>query len=132
LEHLTFANASFDIVITQDVLEHVLDPASAFTEIRRVLRPDGCHIWTVPIYDRPITVVRARRRPDGSIEHMMPPDYHGNPLGGGSLVVREWGDDIVEFVDRSADTTTVRHTLDSWRLGVRGPMTDVLVTYAKF
>src|SRR6266498_762932 len=38
LERMTFADASFDLVITQDVLEHVLTPADAFAEIGRILR----------------------------------------------------------------------------------------------
>jgi SAM-dependent methyltransferase len=128
LEKLTYPDESLDIVITQDVFEHVLDPAAAFDEIRRVLRDDGCHIWTVPIYSRPRTLVRARRGQSGEVEYLEPPEYHGNPLGGGSLVVREWGNDIIEFADTSKETRTTRHQIHSWRQGIRGPMTDVLVT----
>ena len=39
LERQTYADNSFDIVITQDVLEHVYDPASVFREIARTLKP---------------------------------------------------------------------------------------------
>ena len=128
LESLTYADESLDIIITQDVFEHVLDPARAFAEVARVLRPDGCHVWTVPIYERPHSVVRARWAAPGEIEYLQPPDYHGNPLGGGSLVAREWGDDILDFVDASRVTTTTRYRMRSWWLGIRGAMTDVLVT----
>lgn len=128
LEHLTYPDGSLDLVITQDVLEHVLNPWAAFSEIHRVLRSDGVHVWTVPIYDRPTTVVRARLDADGQLEHLLPPDYHGNPLGGGSLVVREWGNDIVEHVDASAPTSTTRYRTNSWLRGVRGEMADVLIT----
>lgn len=38
---LPFANASFDAVIIQAVLEHVTDPIRCIEEIKRVLRPDG-------------------------------------------------------------------------------------------
>src|ERR1019366_2746057 len=50
LEEQTFADASFDLVVTSDVFEHVLDPARAFSEIARTLRPGGAHVFTVPWY----------------------------------------------------------------------------------
>jgi SAM-dependent methyltransferase len=50
LEALTFPDESFDLVITQDVFEHVLRPAKAFAEIARTLKPGGAHVYTVPYY----------------------------------------------------------------------------------
>ena len=50
LSRQTFADESFDLVITQDVMEHVLDPEAAFREIARTLRPGGAHVFTTPIY----------------------------------------------------------------------------------
>ncbi len=41
LEEQTFADESFDIVITQDVMEHVYNPAKAFSEICRTLKRGG-------------------------------------------------------------------------------------------
>jgi SAM-dependent methyltransferase len=38
---LPFADASFDAVVAQAVLEHVLDPARCVAEMHRVLRPRG-------------------------------------------------------------------------------------------
>ena len=53
LEAMTFENSSFDIVITEDVLEHVKDHIKAFREIHRVLKKGGYHIFTVPfVFDR--------------------------------------------------------------------------------
>ena len=43
MEKQTFADASFDLVITSDVFEHVLDPSRGFSEIARTLRPSGVH-----------------------------------------------------------------------------------------
>jgi SAM-dependent methyltransferase len=49
-EALPFSDESFDGVVSFDVLEHVHDPAMAFTEVRRVLRPSG-RAWLVfPTY----------------------------------------------------------------------------------
>jgi SAM-dependent methyltransferase len=39
--NIPFADASFDAVWIQAVLEHVLEPAMVVSEIHRVLRPDG-------------------------------------------------------------------------------------------
>lgn len=41
LAHLTFPDGSFDLVVTQDVFEHVLQPERAFSEVARILRPGG-------------------------------------------------------------------------------------------
>lgn len=70
LHQLSFADECFDVVLTQDVMEHVLRPSAAFTEIARVLRPGGAHIFTTPRHPGP-TVVRAREA-EGAIEHLLP------------------------------------------------------------
>ena len=45
---LPFADASFDAVVCQAVLEHVLDPSRVVAEMRRVLVPDGLLYVEVP------------------------------------------------------------------------------------
>ena len=40
-ESLPFPDAAFDIVLSSQVLEHVLDPAAVIAEAYRVLKPDG-------------------------------------------------------------------------------------------
>jgi len=49
-ERLPFADASFDAVVSFDVLEHVDDPFEAIEEIRRVLRPEGTAWLVFPTY----------------------------------------------------------------------------------
>ncbi|MFN2470685.1 MAG: methyltransferase domain-containing protein [Gaiellaceae bacterium] len=49
-EELPFEDASFDAVVSFDVLEHVTDPVAAFHEIARVLRPDGVAWLVFPTY----------------------------------------------------------------------------------
>jgi len=51
----TVPDAGFDVVIACDVLEHVPDDAAAFRELRRILRPGGLAILTVPQMDPPAT-----------------------------------------------------------------------------
>jgi len=40
-DHLPFASETFDVVISQWVIEHLPNPGQTFTEIARVLRPGG-------------------------------------------------------------------------------------------
>jgi SAM-dependent methyltransferase len=45
---LPYPDASFDIVVAKDVLEHVLDPLSIMREAERVLRTDGHLVVLIP------------------------------------------------------------------------------------
>ena len=45
---LPFETGSFDMVVTNQVLEHVEDLGGAFGELARVLRPDGTLIALFP------------------------------------------------------------------------------------
>lgn len=129
LEQLTFDSGSFDLVVTQDVFEHVLRPERAFAEISRVLVPGGAHIFSVPLFDHEETLVRARASPDGGVEHLLEPDFHGDPVNpGGALVVREWSDDIAGFIHRHGGMTTTIHRLRDRHLGIDGFHRDILVS----
>lgn len=50
IERLPFADGTFDIVTAMDVLEHTDDDLAALAELRRVLKPDGLLLATVPAY----------------------------------------------------------------------------------
>jgi SAM-dependent methyltransferase len=47
-EQLPFPDASFDLVLCTQALEHVKDPAAVLAEIRRVLAPGGAALISVP------------------------------------------------------------------------------------
>jgi SAM-dependent methyltransferase len=128
LEHQTFPDGSFDLVITQDVFEHVLDPARAFGDIARTLKPSGVHLFTVPWYYWKPTFVRAVKDGEG-VRHLADPDYHVNPADPkGSLVVTEWGEDFCDFVERASGMpTTVVRMFDRHR-GIEGEFLDVFVS----
>jgi SAM-dependent methyltransferase len=128
LEAQTFASESFDLVITQDVFEHVLDPERAFAEVARTLRSGGAHVFTVPWYSQRPTVVRAVREGDG-IRYLEKPVYHGNPLAdSGSLVVRDWGWDLCDVIFKATGMTTAVIRIQDRRLGILGEFLDVLVS----
>jgi SAM-dependent methyltransferase len=100
IEALTFSDASLDLVLTSEVFEHVADPWAGFTEVRRVLRPQGRHLFTVP--DRPGSAT-ARRQPGDDV-------FHIDPLRPeGALVITDFGDDLPNLLLRLGFETTVHH-----------------------
>lgn len=50
IERLPFADATFDVVTAMDVLEHTDDDLLALQELRRVCKPGGLLLATVPAY----------------------------------------------------------------------------------
>jgi len=128
LERLDFADESFDLFVTQDVLEHVLRPDLAVKEISRVLRAGGAHVFTVPVYRGRTTLIRAVPSALG-IDHLEEPDYHGNPVDpNGSLVIREWGDDFTEYVRANTGLSTEALGFHDRRLGLDGEFLEVFIT----
>jgi SAM-dependent methyltransferase len=84
MQALPHADASFDLVVHSDTLEHVSDPVRGLEECRRVLRDGGACVYTVPIIVGRLTRSRAG----------LAPSYHGNPDdGSGYLVHTEFGAD---------------------------------------
>ncbi len=52
---LSFANDSFDLIVSCEVIEHVGQPKKMVQEMSRVLRPGGVAIMTFPSREFPIT-----------------------------------------------------------------------------
>jgi SAM-dependent methyltransferase len=125
---MTFPDEVFDIVITQDVFEHVMNPDKAFLEIARTLKQGGAHIFTVPYYRGKKTVVRAVESSNGT-DYLMEPAYHGNPIDEkGSLVVTEWGDDLLDYIDATSGMKTEVFNVHDPYLGLEAEFLDVFVS----
>lgn len=106
IERLTFDSASFDLVITEDVFEHVRDYRKGLAEVRRVLRMGGYHVFTVPCnFDRP-TVVRVDTS-GAEDRHLLPPEYHGDGFGGRALAYRTFGLDLLDELEAAGMKTRV-------------------------
>jgi SAM-dependent methyltransferase len=91
LTRLTFADASFDVLMSFEVLEHVPDYRAALSECARVLRPGGLALITAPFRAKEAeTLVRASVSADGSIVHHEPPDYHGDPVNAEGILCYYW------------------------------------------
>lgn len=90
LTALTFADASFDAVLSFEVLEHVPDYRAALGECARVLGPGGMLLLTAPFIGAEETLVRASVTETGEIVHHEPPDYHGDPINAGGILCYYW------------------------------------------
>jgi len=64
--NLPFENNFFDLAVAIEVLEHIKDDSRAFSEIARVLKPDGFFLFSVPLrmdlFDAFDTAVGHERR----------------------------------------------------------------------
>jgi len=129
LESLTFDDHSFDIFITQDVLEHVFRPDCALAEIMRVLKEGGLHIFTVPKHSGFLKSYQRARRIDGRIEHLKDPAYHGNPISSqGSLVTWDYGVDLDVLIQKWSGYRTSCYVIRDRALGIDGEFLEVFVT----
>jgi SAM-dependent methyltransferase len=128
LENQTFGDESFDLVLTQDVFEHLFRPDLAICEIARTLRPGGAHICTVPMVRKEQPSRRRARFLDGKVIHELAPEYHGNPLSAdGSLVTVDWGFDIANYLSHVSGLSATIVFIDDIHLGLRAQFLEVLV-----
>lgn len=130
LEHLTFHDNTFDIFITQDVMEHVFHPGKAFSEIMRVLKPGGVHVFTAPKHKN---IDRSYARAiieNGNVRHLLEPVYHGNPVGDGrALVTWDYGDDFEMRIWEWCGFPTITYVTRDRELGLDGEYLEVFVTH---
>lgn len=89
---IDFPDDTFDLVICNHVMEHVEDDASAFRELKRVLKPRGRAIISVPLEpDRDVTFENKEyNTPALRLKH----------FGQGNHV-RKYGMDIVDRMERA-------------------------------
>lgn len=107
LEELSFADGMFDVVITEDVFEHVRDAWKGFDEVHRVLKPGGCHVFTVPFqFDRP-TLERVDTSIADEDVYVLPPEYHRDKIRGKILAYRKFGFDVFQALDERGFETGV-------------------------
>jgi len=99
VENLSFADGQLDLIVSNDVFEHVPSPAKAFAECARVLKTGGIMLATIPFHrEMDVSVVRARLS-NAKVEHILPPTFHGNPVStDGSLVFTDFGWDLFSMI----------------------------------
>jgi SAM-dependent methyltransferase len=100
LANLSFPDDCFDVIISNEVFEHLPDLPKSLAELARVTRAGGTLLATFPFLPFvEISLVKARMQPDGEIEYLMEKEFHGNPMipDGGSLVFQIPAWDIAEM-----------------------------------
>jgi SAM-dependent methyltransferase len=79
--NFSFENGEFDYYLTFECFEHIPDFMKTFQESYRILKDDGMMFWTVPFANLSHeNIIRAKVLSDGSIEHILPAEYHGDPV----------------------------------------------------
>lgn len=101
---LPYDDASFDLVVHSDTLEHVPRPIHALVECRRVLKPGGALCYTVPAVMGRLTHSRAG----------MPLSFHGSAANQSPdyAVQTEFGADAWTYPVLAGFKTLTIHTLD--------------------
>jgi SAM-dependent methyltransferase len=108
LTALSFPDQSMQFVLSFDCFEHFADYKAGLSECARVIAPGGSLLITVPFRrDSATNIVRAKDRDGGTIDYLLPPEYHGDPLrAGGCLCYYHFGWELLD---------------DMWAAGFRDP-----------
>jgi SAM-dependent methyltransferase len=96
--NLSFPDSSIDVIISNDVYEHVPDVRRALKEAHRILRLGGKLLVTIPFHPFMVQTKRRAVMENGEITHLLPEQYHGNPISQkGSLVFYDYGWDFLTY-----------------------------------
>jgi len=99
LTALSFESGTMDIILSFDCFEHIHNYQAAFMECYRVLKPGGSVLFSVPFgLNLEKNLIRALMCNDGSIEYLLPQEYHGNPVdpSAGSLCFQHFGWEMLQ------------------------------------
>jgi Methyltransferase domain. len=97
VEQLTFPDSSMDLIITEDVFEHVKNRRKGFTEVYRILKKNGVHIFSIPFYfDKKTEELFTLK--NGKYELKEPIEYHGDPIQGTIPAYTRLGYDLFDFL----------------------------------
>lgn len=119
IRNLTFADDSIDLIISEDVMEHVPDYQAGFREVHRVLKKGGKHIFSIPFYfDRPTRELFKLQ--DGKPILFEPIEYHGDPVRGEIPCFTHIGYDAIGILDRMGFNVKIEfsHYVDEIRFGI--------------
>ena len=121
LMKIPFEDESFDLVVSEDVFEHIKDYKKAFKEVHRVLCDGGYHIFTVPVHEGKKTKSRLSKP---NIVH------HGDPLRKqGVAVCTDFGDDLPELLNEFGFETEMYTAHEFYSAD---QITDVDATYKEY
>ena len=118
---LTFEDATFDSLVSLDVFEHIPDYMKAFKECARVLKPGGRMMWSVPFISVFEENLIRSKIVDGKIEHIHPPEYHGDPLSDdGVLCFQHFGWQMLRQIEEAGFSEAYAITYQAAEFGYLG------------
>ncbi len=120
LEDLPFADETFDIILTTEVMEHVRHVDAAHREIARCLTKSGSYLFTVP-YDGDMAETWVLIDPVTDEQLVFPPHVHGDPgmRSQGIKSYRVFGRDILDELHEAGLDGTF-HTVERPDVGIFG------------
>jgi len=101
--NLSFEDNSFDVIVSNDVYEHVPDINKSLKEAYRVLKNSGTLMISIPFLRENTKTIRRATLDEGKIKHVLEPKFHSNPLAQkeGSLVFYDYGWDFLDFLKKA-------------------------------
>jgi hypothetical protein len=120
LEKMPFADETFDIILTTEVMEHVRHIEVAHREIARCLKTSGTYLFTVP-YDDAMAATWVLIDPDTNQHLVYPAHIHGDPgmRNEGIKSYRVFGRDIIDDLHIAGLDGTF-HRVERPNLGIFG------------
>ena len=99
IQNTSFKDECFDLILHQEILEHVPNFKISIQETYRILKPKGYSLFSVPLFTKRNKTITRAKIVNNKIIHMLEPRYHGSPLSkNGSLVFHEFGLDLFEEI----------------------------------
>jgi SAM-dependent methyltransferase len=133
---LTLSSANQDLVLCNEIFEHIIHLDQALSEIARVLKPGGRLVATCPMaFGQNESIIKAIS--DGETGETLifgEPEFHGDPLRleHGSLVFQIPGWDVLDQLKRAGMAQARIHHVASWKHGILGSdLPGVLVIEAQ-
>ncbi len=112
-------------------MEHIPDFHKAVSQCARVLKPGGKLLLSVPFHGGPRHLYRARAGDDGTIEYLLPPEYHGDPLNRqGCLCFHHFGWDLLDFLRSAGFSRATAFLIWSRELGYLAAEGDIILFIA--
>jgi SAM-dependent methyltransferase len=128
LEQQTFDDDTCDLVLAQDVMEHVFHPDRVCREVARTLGANGHYIFSVPTYKEQVHTRQLAFETAASVEIVGEPMYHGNPADpDGSLVTYQYGYDLAENIHRWSGLEVCVIRFHDHEIGIIGEHTEVYI-----
>lgn len=126
LEQQTFPDSSFDLVVTQDVMEHVFHPDLVCQQVARTLSANGHYVFSVPTYKEYVATRTLAVQTPAGIQIHGEPMYHSNPVDPkGSLVTFLYGYDLAENIHKWSGLDVCVMRFHDHELGIIGEHTEV-------